>query len=1301
MRSTALAIAVAAGILAVAGNTCTAEMSLRTTSGRSVFRRGEIVDLSLQYTKKVETGRVLVEFILHEGGTITHIGSDSFTPAAGRPIALTYSFDTHCLRAGTYTLAVRLTLSGERFRAETPLEITPLHRITDFAIIHRGIPRWLQHTNDTAAETARLGFNTVFTPLSSSWNRNSPGTRLTEPELAAEELLRRNISFVMCPVLPELGGPHAPGQAALSWFDPEVIDASAHLLEYHTQACRRFPNFLGINAVDQPSVPWSDIFMDARFRSVTGLDTPGRRDTSDVDRYVAYQIFRNHTINDFHALMKSRIRRIDPAVRLASQTSAGVMPSEGMYPPANTAFDILSMNVFDHWPGSNNWAAFAASLRRANRSVFTNRPLWTLTGSYGIMPDQWRTAWALAMSEKLEGHGYSLNAEELHTDRPWAEFSLAEIARINRILQRYGNFFLKLERRVEPLALWYSLAQASAEPDSGYEQEVAGAFLALKRAHFPVSIVTDEDIRAGLLGEHKVLFAVGVNYVQDDLRESIENFRSEGGRLVADRASMAFEAAVRMDADFREFAESMAEAARAWNENRTADAMRLRRCTVAEVSIRRQLDAVKRTLLPLVERPAYADTPDVFITVQHRGRAKYVFLVNVASEYRHPNEAERWVTMREAVPISANITIPSAPGRIAYDLWTGRRLQLNAAGSVSLRLPPGGLTVLCLLPYGEPGVPDIRMSVDEQRPGTFYFGTDSVVRDGGIVPAHVILKRPDGTVAFEKYDTINMSGSRWSYPMASNEPGGDWCVTIRNLLTGAERYALMPVGGLRTGTRPIITRRGPVAAFDSHAYAPFVKRSQLTISPGSGTERFAELLALRVNADIRPPDALYRRRDARNVLLVRHSTAHSLIHSQPEMHNTPASITTGRNLILIGSPENNKLIREINQSGILRAPITRETLGPGQAMLAHVWSPFDSGLDAVIIAAYDEDGLQAGYERFLTLSGLQLSDSLPRDVELLPEVRQFASRTAGSEPAGPAGNFITPSSHLRVEDGIRKLASGGGIVAVGTMDSRLLVLNGAGRLLWSREFDYRVLGCAVSAGGEHVAAAAFPRTYLFDREGKLLMLTAVEEPSRHDVEGLAMQHSPRPMLFQGTWTGQVFARDTAGSLKWQFGATPPDSIIVDVKRPAPHPIGPVRAIAPLSNNTIAVGGMHSLVILDDTGGEIKRRNIDRLQDLKPAGSNILAASFNRNLMMLNARAELLWQRTTPDFIMAIDVSADGRRFAAALFGGRVQVFDSRGRLTHDARLPFEATLTGVAFVDDGDAVWLSTWEGDLVKWVLE
>lgn len=1280
--------------------------SVQFESGRSVMRRGEYVDVAVHADAPPHIKTGSLEFWLEDSGRRVRVGKQQMETLEAGPSDATFRLDTNRLRPGAYRFIARMKLDDQVEEVSLPLEIVTDTPTTDFKIFLIGIPGWVLPTGNHHKDLRHYHVNFQLANVpSDSCHRGAAGVQLTEGEKVIEEMVRHGIDFLKYPTVYGWGLAHRPIRVGASWFDPDVVEISAQLTQYYTQSCRRFPVFLGLNAIDEPGVSWRDEHMDVAFRERTRTEPPSKEEREiDLKRYIAYQTFRNQVLNDFNTLMKRYMLEVAPEALFTIQLNPGILTDAGLYPAGYTFLDIQSTHIYDHWPSSNNGIAFYTNLCRANRRVGWRRPLWVMTGCYGIMPDQWRASWSLGMSEKLDGHGYFLGAGELNEESPWAEFSLAEILRINRLCEKYGNFFLSLEKPIEPLALWYSLSQAAAAPpERNYEHELLGAFYALKRAHFPVTLVTDEDIGAGLLKEHEVLMLVGMDYVPEGIRAEIEKFGSRGGKLVADRTtSVQFPDMIRLDADFREFAATQAEVERAWQEKRNPVSMMLRRDIFADAGILRNLPRVKETLAPLVARTVYAQSPDTFLALQSHGQARFVFVANEASVYKHPNEGARWITMQESVPAVDTITMPFARGLAVYDLWSGKRLELGPEGQVNLHMQPAGLQVLCVYP-APVEEPSLEVKITGASPGQVEIRVQGAAGNSGVIPAELELRDAAGKIALRKYVSVNLekgAANVWTYKLGFNEPSGIWDARLHNLLTRKETSAQVNVPEEKAPEGNLLRRLDSVVIFDEHAYPEFAQRKPLWVIPGEGCQDVARKLCDVLDAEMRPPEDS-RSPDKYPEFL--DPEKNRGVWMMPRWE--PLNLSVGADVVLVGAPENNILINDLNQSGMLMRVIHPSTLGRGEGLVEYVWSPFDLDKDAVIITAYDQEGLQDAADRFLRAAGLR-TEATPSEVK--PLVMDLATEERSQvEPAEIEA--ITPDWLFRLNDGVRKLDAGGGITATGAMDSRLSVFDNEGNLLWQRDFDYRVLGVAVSSDGQFVAASAFPRTYVFDRAGNLLFFSSEGVPSLDDVEGLALQ-SGELCLVKGTWTGEVRAHDSTGELQWTFPPKPAEEnktpeaeedkqkTEAAEKEEIPAPLSAVRETAFLYDGSIAVASMKELVILGPDGKEVFRQKIDRLQDVCPAGDNILAASFKKRLYLLDGRGATIWEKETPDFVMAADASKDGTTIAAALFGGEVIIYDAQGQVTHHARLPFAATLTGIAVDEGGNAVRLSTWEGHVLCW---
>jgi hypothetical protein len=1298
-----------------------------------VYLRGESVDLGLSVSKLAPGAAAAATFSLacESSGAVLELGADTNLAAAGDRAGGTYVLHTDDLRPDRYTLSATVTAAGAAAAtASVALEIVGGEPLTDFRILHLGsIPPWVLPDGDWIESSRRYGFNYVMANICDSWGRGKAGYELVRHEQTPEALLRAGFRYMKYPTGYGWGLAHRPIRGGASWYDPEIVSISAQLMQYHAQGARRNPAWEGLNPIDEPGVSWSDPFMADAFTARTGLAVPDEKSgrAEDLERHVAYQHFRNHAMHEFNTRMRDAMREVAPDALFTVQTFADILTHAGLYPAGNACFDVQSTHIYDHWPTSNNWMAFAVNLRRANRPVFWEKPLYVVTGCYGIQPDQWRAAWALGMSEKLDGHGYFLGAGELPEDQPWGEYNLAEQVRLNRLCERYGNFFLALRKPVPPVAVWYSLAQsAAADPARQYEQEPVAAFHALKRVHVPVGVVTDEDLRAGLLREHKVLVLAGMDYLPADLRAAVEAFQRRGGRVVGDRATaLELKGLIRLETDFREFAAAWAELSRAWREGRMPTSLRLRRDLDAEAGVLRDLPEVERVFAPLVRRPATAGSPHTFLALQEREEAQYLFVANEAAVFRHPNEKGRWITMQESVPASDVITLADARGRAVYDLWSGERLEPDRDGRLRLDLPAAGLRVLCLLPrpLREPQL-ELR-----ERDGALEIAARPARGNAGVVPALCELRSPDGRVAFRKYVALDLGDgrrNRWTYRRARTDPPGTWRAELHNLLSGVVHTAELACAPLPPAPQPALARRPPALVFDAAQYAAFARRPGLVVVPGTGAEAAASELAAALGCEVRSADDL-RRPDTFPEFL--DPEKNKGVWMMPRWQ--PLALTVGCDVILLGLPATNPLLADLGASGMLPRVPDPALLAPGEALVQYCWSPFDLDRDAVVIAAADPAGLAAGCAGFLpaaartgpltAAAGSTVDWGTPLAVAAGAPPRADADTSTGTGTGMGTGMGtgigavpgMVPARTLRLRDGIHEVAAGGGLVAAGGLDARLSVFDDRGERLWERAFDYRVTGVAVSPDGGLVLAHAFPRTYVFDRAGQLLHLFCEAEPSLDDVEGLAARAADAaadpaaPALYAGTWTGIVTARAADGTRLWRYPAVPPSDaerkkLEADGKPvPVPPPaLAPVREIVPLAGGEVAVGSMKELVFFDAAGTETGRLAVDRLQDLAAAGPHLAVGSFKKKLLLVDSAGQKLWEAATPDFIMAVAADAGGERIAVALFGGRVQLYDAAGKLLLEGELPGQPTLTGAAFTAAGDALWLGTWDGDLLLWRL-
>ncbi|MBW3540989.1 MAG: hypothetical protein KY476_12020 [Planctomycetes bacterium] len=124
------------------------------------------------------------------------------------------------------------------------------------------------------------------------------------------------------------------------------------------------------------------------------------------------------------------------------------------------------------------------------------------------------------------------------------------------------------------------------------------------------------------------------------------------------------------------------------------------------------------------------------------------------------------------------------------------------------------------------------------------------------------------------------------------------------------------------------------------------ERRQLSVVAGEATE-------------VKTTDE-FRRRWARAwTTLTSHVGGYQLPPQPPE------AWTTDRQLILLGDSTTSRAVAIVQASDLLLQVADADYPGPGKALVSFVWSPFAVGKNAILIAATDEAGLQAGIDKLL------------------------------------------------------------------------------------------------------------------------------------------------------------------------------------------------------------------------------------------------------------------------------------------------------------------------------------------------
>ena len=67
-----------------------------------------------------------------------------------------------------------------------------------------------------------------------------------------------------------------------------------------------------------------------------------------------------------------------------------------------------------------------------------------------------------------------------------------------------------------------------------------------------------------------------------------------------------------------------------------------------------------------------------------------------------------------------------------------------------------------------------------------------------------------------------------------------------------------------------------------------------------------------------------------------------------------------RPLILLGDPNQNRWLKDIEDFHLTRRALSPSYPGTGRALVQYVWTPFYDGFDAITVEASDVEGVRAG-----------------------------------------------------------------------------------------------------------------------------------------------------------------------------------------------------------------------------------------------------------------------------------------------------------------------------------------------------
>jgi hypothetical protein len=637
--------------------------------------------------------------------------------------------------------------------------------------------------------------------------------------------------------------------------------------------------------------------------------------------------------------------------------------------------------------------------------------------------------------------------------------------------------------------------------------------------------VLDEEVLDGTLAaHHKAIVLTSLDYLDPGVIEALESFvKHDGLVLLTADCTVNVTGAVKLDvAPGWPEAARIAELSKA---GKTKEAGELTRLRQAIVGARTLADALRPHLEHAgIKPPLSSSEPGIVVTRQAAGDIEYLFAVNAT----HDPMGDPMVGVKA---VTATLGLPD-DGRAVYDAVHGQtdRQFASKSGQLQGEFPfgPGQMRVFARTARPVGGVkaatPLVRRDYTRvEAPLTLDIG--AAVLDaqggllGGVVPLRLRVQDALGCTRYELYRATDRGLLNLSVPLAINDPGGQWKVSVTELLSGREdtttfTLAAVPTCNAAAGT----TERAVHFAEDrEHIFRFFRIHSHLTIVKGSSdfnaaaAERLEKVVkpwnvgcAVMSAAEANKPRSLTED-EARTWIGLEYAPKGAI---KPGDANPPVQVGFGVRgpVVILGTPDDNPLIQFLVERRFLPyQPTARAMPGPGRGYVAWQREGIGVNQETITLIAYDAAGMsEAVGTIYEMLAGLEPLTplALPRatsiteasKADVVPEMAEdwsvvLADRIEGIKMTGDKLTVLTHAATLHEvgADGTALAAKTVGAADYLKLAQELLSAaeTDATAKAWKSAPPGRLVKLALSHGDETAVAYWGGTINLFDQSGAL------------------------------------------------------------------------------------------------------------------------------------------------------------------------------------------------------------------------
>ncbi len=940
-------------VLVLLANVRVAAAQLRVIMplGRVDYQTNETIDIAVvrQDTQALPAGVLTLTVTGEDASKLTFTFPVKAVAVVGNDARTTEVLHLNgwLLRPEVYTVQVNC----DGATAQTPIQLYNHIRKSTFRTVHWWGPLGAAEATQLAPEGENgVGFNLIL-----------GGT--SEPSIRGHE----DVMGIML-----MGGGHQFDlKQSNDWSDPNVYIGANQRAADRAFAFRTMPNAFGAHLYDEPGLtyatsppphnengPWDIATQRRAYKDAFGKeqmwhDEVKPNDPENMAQWTATSEFREGFMDAFWKSANNTLSKLKPGYQVVTQSQYGWWAFfDGYYFNVARSLPIISGHGgYDDYPERNFAPSYFVEFSLPRQM---DKPTWYLPQWGYNAPELFREEQYLSFISGIQGlssppatGGLDVNASTGATET-------------NKEMARLGTIFAKPAYTRQEVAILYSKSDVLyATKVRGSTMDALGlAYIAAKMTQYPTTIVLEEDILDGTLAaSHKALVLTDIHYLDPNVITALQEYIKDGGAvLMTDDCTVNILGAVKIGATYKLLPPTTPPSTPSLQEvlKRTEPIAR----------------ALKAHLLKLGIRPAFGTTAaEITAGRQVRGDIEYLFAVNYTTTdpSGKPN------------PVASTITLPD-DGRPVYDAMRGGLMTFEKKGqelSAALRFGPGQMRVFArpARPIGgvQVGVPVItRDYTRESEPLTLDISATLVDTKNqliaGTAPLEIIVSDPLGGTRYDIFRATEQGTCNVSLPLAVNDPAGAWTVTVKELLNNSAgkasfTYQAVPHCGAVAGK----TQRAVYYPYDKENIYQFFRNNRtVTIVTGksdynaAAAERLVTALApYNVRCTIMTADEANKPRELTAEEAKTWCGTSIAGDANPGRGNNPAVV--GFDLpgpsVLLGTPEDNPLIRHLQGQQVLPYPVNADFPGCGHGLVAWNTQTLGHDLESVVCIGYDADGM--------------------------------------------------------------------------------------------------------------------------------------------------------------------------------------------------------------------------------------------------------------------------------------------------------------------------------------------------------